>query len=158
MWMNIYLCAARHGRVIYRVLRLIDSEFRAWERDICGIRAMSSVGLYRSISLQTRNAPIWTHGKKRETLLSPFLFVLFSPSRSREKRANPAKFAGGSFDLWRKFLVVLLCRISWSCCSPFPRPLFGRVFACFFFFPFSFLSLFFYPTISTHRSSRGEKL
>lgn len=88
-------------------------------------------------SSQARNAPIWAPGKKRETLplclsFPSLLSLSLFPPRSRGKRAVPAKFAGGSFDLWRNFLVALSSVEFREAARPF-RPPFGRAFARSFF-------------------------
>lgn len=103
---------------------------------------------------QARNAPICAPGKKRERerALTFSLPLRVPPSpKSQGKRAIPAKFAGGSFDLWRKFLVAALLRWNFVklLLALFSIPSHSRVLARFFFFahrrkplpPPSFLTL-----------------
>lgn len=108
---------------MYRVFRLIDSELHVTRLKTrylwnsvwnvwCGLLSICPSRLV------TRRFAL--PGKKWGTLSFPLPCPCLPESQG--KRAIPAKFAGGSFDLWRKFLVAALLRwISWSCCSPFSR-------------------------------------
>lgn len=111
---------------VYRVFRLIDSELHVTRLKTRYL--WNSGNVWRGpLSI----CPRWLVTRRFARPGKSALFLsLHLPPESQGKRAIPAKFAGGSFDLWRKFLIAALLRwISWSCCSPFSRSRLCRAFS-----------------------------
>jgi len=120
---NIHFRIAREdgGVPPWRVFRLIDFGPRVTRLKTRYSRNSDNVWRVGSLSIRPRRLVTRRFerpGKSGKRFLS---FCLCRSLESRGKRFTPAKFTGGSFDLWRKFLVAALCRISWSCCSLFSR-------------------------------------